>query len=117
MEGISKFISLLATVLPGLTALVGVVSMFLFLARGSLRFGNFRFDFEGSRSERTIREKIAEDIKAGSSPQNALMQEYPTQGLSQSRISFWFSLVFASLGFAIIALSVGIFLQGNPSAS
>src|SRR4051794_32139312 len=45
------------------------------------------------------------------------MQEYHAQGLSQSRISFWFSLVFASLGFAIIALSVGIFLQGSPSAA
>jgi hypothetical protein len=117
METTSKFISLLSTLLPGLTALVGVVSMFLFLARGSLRLGSFRFDFEGGRSDRVIRERIAEDIKTGNSPQNALMQEYHTQGLSQSRISFWFSLVFASLGFAIIALSVGIFLQGNPFTS
>ena len=45
------------------------------------------------------------------------MREYHAQGLSQSRVSFWFSLVFASLGFAIIALSVGIFLQrvDNPN--
>jgi hypothetical protein len=33
------------------------------------------------------------------------------QGLSQSRISFWFSLISASLGFAIIALSIVLFLQ------
>ena len=46
------------------------------------------------------------------------MREYHAQGLSQSRVSFWFSLTFASLGFAIIALSVGLFLQriDNPSA-
>jgi hypothetical protein len=103
METTSRFISILASVLPGLTALVGVVSMFLFLARGSFRFGSFRFDFERGSSER-VRQRIAADIQAGSSPQNALMQEYHAQGLSQSRISFWFSLVFASLGFAIIFL-------------
>lgn len=114
METMSSFISLLATILPGLVALVGVVSMFLFLARGSLRFGSFRFDFERASTEQVHR-RISDDIKAGSSPQNALMQEYHAQGLSQSRISFWFSLVFASLGFSIIALSVGIFLQGAPS--
>lgn len=64
-----------------------------------------------------VRQQISEDIAKGSSPQNALMREYHAQGLSQSRVSFWFSLVFASLGFAIIALSVGIFLQrvDNPN--
>jgi hypothetical protein len=45
------------------------------------------------------------------------MREYHAQGLSQSKISFWFSLVFASFGFSIIALSVGLFLQGNQNPS
>lgn len=90
--------------------------MFIFLARGRIQFGRFRFDFERGSTER-VRQRIEADIKAGSSPQNALMEEYHAQGLSQSRISFWFSLVFASLGFAIIALSIGVFLQGNPAAS
>jgi hypothetical protein len=98
-------------ILPLLTVLVGVLSAFLFLARGSVRFGKFRFDFEKAEKEK-VRERIERDIKTGATPQNALMQEYHAQGLSQSRISFWFSLVFASLGFAMIALSIGIFLQG-----
>lgn len=35
-----------------------------------------------------------------------LLRAYHELGLAQSRVSFWFSLVFASLGFALIAVSV-----------
>jgi len=38
--------------------------------------------------------------------QYALLRQYHAQGLAQSRISFWFSLVFASIGFLIIVLAV-----------
>jgi hypothetical protein len=111
-----NFISLTSTLVPAVAALLGVLAMFLFLSRGTIRFGKFRFDFEKATTER-VRQQINEDIEKGASPQNALMREYHAQGLSQSRVSFWFSLTFASLGFAIIALSVGIFLQhtGDPT--
>jgi hypothetical protein len=109
-------LSTISSLLPAVVALIGIISMFVFLARGRIEFGKFRFDFEKGTSEQ-VRQRIEGDIRAGASPQNALMAEYHAQGLSQSRISFWFSLVFASLGFAIIALSIGIFLQGNPNAS
>lgn len=42
--------------------------------------------------------------------QYLLMREYHAQGLAQSKISFWFSLVFASLGFAVI-VSAAVTLQ------
>lgn len=35
-----------------------------------------------------------------------LLKKYHSQGLFQSRISFWFSLIFATLGFAIIAFAI-----------
>jgi hypothetical protein len=114
MNSAGTLISVLTSVLPIMAVLVAVLSMFVFLAKGSVRFGSFRFEFEKSDK---VRQRIAEDIKAGTAPQIALMQEYHAQGLSQSRISFWFSLVFASLGFAIIALSIGIFLQGSGPQS
>lgn len=38
-----------------------------------------------------------------------LLGDYHAQGLSQSKVSFWFSLVFASIGFLIIAYSVLLF--------
>jgi hypothetical protein len=49
--------------------------------------------------------------------QYALLREYHAQGLAQSRVSFWFSLTFASIGFAVIALAVGIYIQGPPISS
>jgi hypothetical protein len=57
----------------------------------------------------------AEDIRARiltsnddnkSGKQYALLQEYHAQGLAQSKISFWFSLVFAAIGFLIIIISI-----------
>lgn len=45
--------------------------------------------------------------------QLALLKEYHQTGLSQSRTSFWFSIIFASLGFSLIALSVVIVMQGS----
>jgi hypothetical protein len=107
----------LETILPSLTILTAILAMLIFLSRGSIQVGKFRFDFEKATAER-VRERIKEDIAEGASPQNALMREYHAQGLSQSRVSFWFSLTFASLGFAMIALAVGVFLQriDNPNA-
>ncbi|MCP5005895.1 MAG: hypothetical protein GY941_18450 [Planctomycetes bacterium] len=42
--------------------------------------------------------------------QYALLQEYHSQGLAQSKISFWFSLVFASIGFAIIIFAAMMYI-------
>src|SRR5258706_11140655 len=36
----------------------------------------------------------------------ALLIQYHSQGLAQSKISFWFSLIFASIGFAIIVIAI-----------
>jgi hypothetical protein len=107
-------LEILTRILPTLGVVVSIFAMFIFLARGRIQFGQFVFDFERKTNE-GVRKRVLEDIASGATPQNALMQEYHAQGLSQSRISFWFSLVFASLGFAIIALSVGIFLQDTPA--
>ena len=35
-----------------------------------------------------------------------LLQEYHSQGLAQSRVSFWFSLIFASIGFVVIMIGL-----------
>jgi hypothetical protein len=43
--------------------------------------------------------------------QYVLLRAYHAQGLAQSKISFWFSLIFASIGFSVIMLGVGLFLS------
>jgi hypothetical protein len=113
MERSIDFIPIIINVLPTLTVLISVLTALIFLTRGRIRFGKFQLDFERASTERYRKILEEDDNRAigGTSPHNALLREYHAQGLSQSRVSFWFSLVFASLGFAIIALSVGIFLQ------
>jgi Cyanobacterial TRADD-N associated 2-Transmembrane domain len=42
-----------------------------------------------------------------------LMEAYHAQGLAQSKVSFWFSMFFASLGFALIAVAVATAALGD----
>lgn len=112
---IHKSVSFVIGIVPALTVLVAigaVIVMFLFAGSASIRFGSFQLDY--AKPEQ-VKQRIQDDIRAGASPQNALMQEYHAQGLSQSRISFWFSLVFAALGFAIIASSIIVFLHSETN--
>jgi hypothetical protein len=44
-----------------------------------------------------------------------LLPAYHALGLAQSRVMFWFSVIFASLGFALIALTVVTVSSPNPS--
>ncbi len=49
--------------------------------------------------------------------QYALLKEYHAQGLAQSKISFWFSLIFAAIGFTIIIISVLTYVLASESAA
>jgi hypothetical protein len=67
------------------------------------------------------RRVIPDQTAQAGAQQFALLREYHSQGLAQSRISFWFSLVFAAIGFFVIVLSVGLFItqgqQPDPTTS
>src|SRR5208283_5064696 len=55
---------------------------------------------EAEEIKRLVTEAIPE-----ATPENRqylLLREYHAQGIAQSKISFWFSLVFAALGFGVI---------------
>ncbi|WP_153559459.1 TRADD-N-associated membrane domain-containing protein [Roseimaritima sediminicola] len=45
------------------------------------------------------------------------LAQFYSQVLSQSRISFWFSLVFASLGFAVIVIAAALYTSTDNTAS
>jgi len=49
--------------------------------------------------------------------QYALFRAYHAQGLDQSKISFWFSLGFASLGFLVIIMGVFLLLGESAQAA
>jgi hypothetical protein len=113
----SSLTDALVTAVPVGAVALSVISAVVAMGRGKLKFGSFMVDFD-----RTAASDIRARLEAGSGAeagfrQYALLREYHAQGLAQSRISFWFSLTFASIGFAVIALAVGLFLQATPAGS
>jgi hypothetical protein len=106
----------LTTAVPVGAVAIAVVSAIVAMGRGKVKFGSLIVDFDRSATSEIRSRLEAVGVEAGFR-QYALLREYHAQGLAQSRISFWFSLTFASIGFAVIALAVGIFLQGTPAGS
>lgn len=67
-------------------------------------------------------EKFKQLVKEGlpegtpESRQYLLLREYHAQGIAQSKISFWFSLVFAAIGFGVIVMGL-LTLQADKEFS
>src|SRR6267142_5240533 len=81
-----------------LLTVVIIVAVLLYVGRGQLQFGAFRNFLRGKPYSPA--DEVPDDSPGGR--QYKLLQDYHSQGLAQSRISFWFSLIFASLGFFVI---------------
>lgn len=75
---------------------------------GKLEVGSIRKMSSLIDEAEEIRTRIltSSDDNNKSGKQYALLQEYHAQGLAQSKISFWFSLIFAGIGFFIIIISI-----------
>jgi hypothetical protein len=90
--------------------LVMVIALLAYFRKGKLKVGNFILDLSPTRIdaeiERYRRKTLSTSQSDPADKQFLLLREYHAQGLAQSRISFWFSLVFASLGFAVIIAAV-----------
>lgn len=98
IETITSLISALVTVVGVLFASAAVISIFRGRGGGTVR---------GLEAEvEQIRHRIAEPHQEAADKQYLLLREYHAQGLAQSKISFWFSLIFAALGFAVIVSAV-----------
>lgn len=99
MLNIFDLSSLVATFASILGALASVAFTLMF---AKSRKGSSGSGFE-PETEAVLRRISPEEVDAGiTEKQYLLMREYHAQGLAQSKISFWFSLVFASIGFAVI---------------
>lgn len=81
-----------------------------------VRFGSF--EIETSSRDTSIGKETEELAKISSDDKNSSnevpyeskqLANYYTQILNQSKISFWFSLIFASLGFTVILASVMLY--------
>src|SRR5688500_1213431 len=90
-----------------IAAVVSIISAFRSGVLRSIRIGSL----EIQASERDVREakEIIRSVTAPSTGpvpfETAQLANYYAQVLAQSKTSFWFSLVFASIGFLIIVLA------------
>lgn len=92
-------------------AVVVVISFLTYTRRGKVRLGSFSVEFDKGEIEAHIgqaRERLSQEEPEATPAdrQYRLLAEYHGQGIAQSKISFWFSMVFASLGFAVILIGV-----------
>ncbi|WP_318400394.1 TRADD-N-associated membrane domain-containing protein [Photobacterium leiognathi] len=90
-------------VVPIIVIIIAILGMIL-LYRGKL--GKLEIGNIDKISSLVNEAEDIRDSKHKSGKQYALLQEYHAQGLAQSKISFWFSLIFAAIGFLIIIISV-----------
>jgi hypothetical protein len=86
-----------------------IVAVLTYFRRGKIKFGNMTLDFSAASTEMVLAKKDLPQTLLKPSPadkQFVLLKEYHSQGLAQSKISFWFSLIFAALGFAVIIIAI-----------
>ena len=96
---------LLNQALLPLISIVLIILGIIFLFRGKL--GKLDFStvaYEANEIKNRL--QASDSNNTDVNHQYALLQEYHAQGLAQSKISFWFSLVFGAIGFFIIIISV-----------
>jgi len=115
-------------ILAGVAGVVALSSL-IFSIVGAVRSGvirrlNFKFgplEIEATPQER----KAARDLIAAvtETPAEKVPFEteqialYYSQVLGQSKISFWFSLIFASLGFVVIVVAAFLYTSANSGAA
>ncbi|BAH75967.1 hypothetical membrane protein [Solidesulfovibrio magneticus RS-1] len=104
---------------------VSTYIVFLLLLIAGIKSGVFKtkntknFDIESkndSEANATAQQKLdstADDTNKHRTYEESKLLEYYTQALNQSKTSFWFSLIFASLGFCIIASSPFLYKEGG----
>jgi hypothetical protein len=111
-----SIVSVLSTTVPIVVAAIAVISAIVAMGRGKVKIGKLLVDFDRTAAASDIRARLDAAGTESGFRQYALLREYHAQGLAQSRVSFWFSLTFASIGFAVIALAIGLFLEATQAA-
>lgn len=105
-------------VLSVLIVLMTVLGAFRAGVLRSIRFGSLEFIASPGERQDTQRLLAAIGPEKDRIPfETEQLARFYAQVLSQSKISFWFSLIFASLGFVVIAFAIITFFQEKISQS
>ena len=115
------FQKLIEVGITAISALVAVLSIVGAMKSGVLRrlqFGSIAIEASPQEREqiRALVKSVSDDTEAVPFETEQLALYYG-QILSQSKISFWFSLVFASLGFVVIIISVFLYSSNSTGTT
>jgi len=110
---IDSLVKTLSSSMGLVLAVIGlIVAVLTYARRGRLKLGRFQVEFSGKEAVQIeadrLRQQLRDEEKTldPAERQYTLLSEYHAQGLAQSKISFWFSLVFASIGFIVIIVTL-----------
>lgn len=118
MSAQDEWVRLLGDVFSSFAASVAAASVLFFIysaiksgAIKSFRFGSIQF--EGGITKEEIEKIVKEPEKDGRPFEVKALSNYYNQALSRANISFWFSLIFASIGFGVIIFAFITHESGN----
>ena len=119
VTAIRDVVGVVGAVLAGIIAIFSVFGAMKAGVLHQLKIGSF--ELKASPHEREEIGKIVASITAatpGEIPfETQQLALYYAQILAQSKISFWFSLIFASIGFAVIIAAVFLSSAGSTGAT
>ena len=100
-----------------IAGLIVIIAAFRSGALAEVRFGSF--SFKASSKAKEEGQKLFESIKASSEKdlpfETEQLAKYYGEVLAQSKVSFWFSLIFAVVGFLVIIIAA--FMYSNQADS
>jgi hypothetical protein len=114
----ADYIKFLAPFISGLTALLVVIAAFRSGALSRIKFGSF--EVVASKQERQDAEALVRSIASAAKElpfETEQLAKYYARVLAQSKTSFWFSLIFASIGFLVIVFAVFSFTSSTLGTS
>ncbi|MBB3190919.1 TRADD-N-associated membrane domain-containing protein [Halomonas cerina] len=115
---LQEILGIVATAIAVGATVASIVGAFNAGVLRRIRFGSIEIEAP-SEETRKLREALKAAVTAGKDIPFEIEQltNYYSQILTQSKISFWFSLVFASLGFAIIVVAAFLYTDGSGTAT
>jgi cytochrome c biogenesis protein CcdA len=115
---LQNIIATIATAITIVATTASIAGAFRAGVLKRIRFGSIEIEAL-SEETRKIREALKESVPLSKETPFEIEQlaNYYSQILTQSKISFWFSLIFASLGFVIIIVAAFLYTDGSGTAT
>ena len=115
---LQDIVGIIATALAVVATVISIAGAFRAGVLKRIRLGSIEIEAPSEEAKK-LREALTAAAPSGKEIPFEIEQltNYYSQILTQSKISFWFSLIFASLGFAIIVIAAFLYSNGSGTAT